>query len=117
MIEDLLRAAILINAAFVHKKHTIANSPGKIHFVGDNQQRFAGLGKITDDGLHLTHHCRIQGAGRLIQQDHLRIHGQGARNRDPLLLPAGQFVRVVQCLLGKAYCMQKMHPCIISLLF
>ena len=45
---------------------------------------------------------RVEVAGRLVGQDDRRIVGERARERDPLLLPAGQLGRVVMGAPGEA---------------
>jgi hypothetical protein len=43
----------------------------------------------------------VQGGQRLVQQQHPRLDGQGPGQRDPLLLPTGQLVRVLLGLRGQ----------------
>jgi hypothetical protein len=40
-------------------------------------------------------HFRVQRRSRLVEQQHLRIHGQRTRDRHPLLLAAGELYRVL----------------------
>jgi hypothetical protein len=39
-------------------------------------------------------HLRIERAERLVEQQHLRLHGQRPRERDALALAAGQLMRI-----------------------
>ena len=43
----------------------------------------------------------VERGQRLVQQQHLGLDGQGPGQRDPLLLPAGDLVRVAVRLLGQ----------------
>ena len=52
--------------------------------------------KTLDDpyqGQHLPHHCGVEGAGRLIEQQRLRFHHQATADGDALLLAAGEHLR------------------------
>ena len=44
--------------------------------------------------LHLLAQLEVEGAERLVEQEHARVVDERARQRDPLLLPAGQLVRL-----------------------
>ena len=46
-------------------------------------------------------HLGVQRGQRLVEQQHPRLDGQRAGQRDPLLLAAGQLVRVLAGLLGQ----------------
>ena len=52
---------------------------------------------------------RIQGAGGLVAEQHLRIGGQGSRNGDTLLLAAGELGRIGIGLIGKPNHIQKLQ--------
>ena len=45
--------------------------------------------KRPHDVQHLAHHLRVQRGGGLVEQQHLRVHGQRPGNGHPLLLAAG----------------------------
>ena len=46
-------------------------------------------GQLPHDLQHLAYHLRVQGGGGLVEQQHLRVHGQGPGDGHPLLLAAG----------------------------
>ena len=48
------------------------------------------LGQVLHDGEHLADHFGVQGRGRLVEEQHLRVHGQGAGDGHALLLAAGE---------------------------
>ncbi len=94
MLKDLFWRSVLIKPAFIHIEDTVADGPGEIHFMGDDQHGFAGLRQIFDDSLHFAYHGGVQGAGRFIQQDDIGIHREGAGNGYALLLTAGESIRI-----------------------
>ena len=57
--------------------------------MGDHQHGHAVLRQRLHDAQHLAHHFRVQRGGGLVEQQHLRVHGQGAGDGHPLLLAAG----------------------------
>ena len=58
--------------------------------MGDHQHGDAGVGQLLHQLQYLAHHLRVQGAGGLVEQDHVRVHGQSAGNGNALLLAAGK---------------------------
>ena len=89
--------------AVLHHNDAVCRQ-GLVHEVRDVHQRGTGRGKAAHDA----HDCRaaadIQERGRLVQHQHGRFHGQGARNADALTLAAGKArgVRVGVLLHGNA---------------
>ncbi len=82
-------------AVLAQYHHLVAESDGLLDVVGDEQHRLVQLG-LQPQQLLLepgTHH-RVDGAERLVHQQHRRVGGQGARHADALLLAAGQLERV-----------------------
>ncbi|CAM5743620.1 hypothetical protein SHIRM173S_05177 [Streptomyces hirsutus] len=51
--------------------------------------------------LHLTAQFQVEGAERLVEQQYLRVVDQGAGHGDPLLLAAGELVRLLVGLLAE----------------
>lgn len=51
--------------------------------------------------LHLTAQFQVEGAERLVEQQYLRVVDQGAGHGDPLLLAAGELVRLLAGLLAE----------------
>ena len=56
----------------------------------DHQHGESALRQLLHYGQHLAHHFRIERRGRLVEEQHLGVHAQRARNRNALLLTAGQ---------------------------
>ena len=54
-------------------------------------------GQVGHDGEHLGGHPRVERAGRLVEEDRLRLHRQGPGDRDPLLLAAGELRGACAC--------------------
>ena len=70
--------------------------------MGNDHHGLAALRKITDDRLHFAYHGGVEGAGRLIQQYHIRIHGQRPCDGHALLLPAGELLGILEFPPGEA---------------
>ena len=51
---------------------------------------------------HLGDELGIEGARDLVEEHEVRLHGEGAHDRDALLLPAGQPVGILLALVGQA---------------
>ncbi len=62
--------------------------------MGDHHHRHALVGERAHDLEHLPDKLRIEGAGRLIEQHHVRVHTQGAGDGNTLLLASGQANRM-----------------------
>jgi len=94
--KDLTRVALLLDGALVQEQHAVADLPREAHFVRHHQHGAALPGEHPHHAQHLAHQLRVQGAGRLVEQDDLRLHCQRAGDGDALLLAAGQ-VRGIGC--------------------
>ena len=64
---------------------------GKAHFMRHHHHGHALSREIDHYVEHFADHFRIERRGWLVEQHRDRVHGQRARNRDPLLLATGQF--------------------------
>lgn len=92
--EDLLRSALLHHVTVGHEDHPVGHLAGEAHLVRDHDHRHATLREVAQNLQHLAHHLGVQGAGRLVEQHDVRVHRQGPRDRDALLLPTGQVRRL-----------------------
>ena len=115
-LEDLLRRAFFIDAALVHVPDAVGDLARKVHLVGDDHHRAAGLGDHADDGLDFADHGGVQRGGGLVEQDDLRVHGQRARDGDTLLLTTGQLVRIGERLGGQTDLGQQVHGLVVGFL-
>ena len=68
-----------------------------------NEHRESLLRELHDDIQHLSDHLGIQRGGDLIKKHEFRMHGEGAHNRDALLLSAREHARVGLLLVGKVH--------------
>jgi len=68
---------------------------GDRHVVGHQHQRVALSMQRAQDAEHFGPALAVEGAGRLVRQDHLAAVDEGAGNADPLLLAAGELARLV----------------------
>ena len=116
IVEYLLGWAVLVDAALIHVEHPVADRPGEGHLVRHDHHRLSALGEVADDRLHLPHHRGIEGARRLVKQNHVRVHGQRAGDGDTLLLPAGELIGILQLTAGKPHPSQERHAGVIRLL-
>ena len=73
--------------AEVHEGRVVGHARGLLHVVGHDDDRVVGL-QLVDQLLDLGGRDRVEGRGRLVEQDHLRLDGDGAGDAQALLLPA-----------------------------
>ena len=97
---DLGRRTQLLDATLRHDTDAVADGQRLLLVVGDEQGGDADLGLdpadlVAQRGAHLG----VERAERLVEQQHLGLHGQRPGERDTLLLAAGELVRVA---LGRA---------------
>src|SRR5690606_18252216 len=89
--DDLLGGAQLHHAAVAHQGDPVAEPEGLLEVVGDEDHRAALL--VVQPGhllLHVAPDQRVEGAERLVEEEDLRVDGEGAGQADGLLLAAGQ---------------------------
>jgi len=79
------------------------------------QQRHALAGEVDDHVQHFLDHLRIERRGRLVEQHDAGLQAQRARDRHPLLLPAGKLKRIFVRLLGDAHAFQLRHRPLVRL--
>ena len=95
MTEYILRGADLFQPALVHDGHPIGEGEGFLLVMGDKD---GGCALPTKYRLHfpahLAPHSRIQVAEGLIEEDDHGPGGQGATQRNPLLLSPRYLVRI-----------------------
>ena len=116
VLKDLLRGAVLVDHALVHVEHPGGYIPRELHLVGDDHHGEPLGRQLPDDRKDLPHHGGVQGAGGLVEEDDLRLHGQGPGDGRPLLLAAGELVGVAESLFRHAHGFQKAHGPLIGLL-
>ena len=79
----------LDHLAQVEERHLVGAARRLLHVVGDDDDGEVAL-QLVDQLLDLQRADRVERGGRLVEQDHLRPHRDGARDAQPLLLAARQ---------------------------
>ena len=85
----LLGGVELDQLAEIHEGREIRHPRRLLHVVRHDHDRVVGL-QLVDQFLDLGGRDRIERRARLVEQDHLRPHRDGARDAQPLLLAARQ---------------------------
>ena len=88
------RMSFFYDDSLVHEYYTAADRARERHFMGNNDHGHLFICQLADDLEDLAGQRRVQGAGRLIKEKDLGIKGEGAGNRDTLLLTAGKLAGV-----------------------
>ena len=98
-VEDVCGHALLHDPALVHEDDAIADVPCEVHLVRDDEHGHARAGEVAHDDEHLADELRVERRGDLVEEHDVRVHHQRPRDRDPLLLAAGELMRVLVGLL------------------
>ena len=93
--EELLRRALLEDPAGVEEAHAVGDVAGEAHLVRRDQHRHASRRELADHVENLRDELRVERARDLVQEEKLRLHREGARDRDALLLAAREPVGVL----------------------
>lgn len=107
--EDLLRRALLLYLAAVHKEDARRHFARKAHLVRDDDHGHALVRKLFDEFEHFAHHFRVERGRRFVEQHHLRVHRKRAHDGDTLALPARKGGRVHVRLIRKPDTGEKAH--------
>ena len=92
--QHLPGVALLDDLPIDHKHHPIRRFARKADFMRDHHQRDAQIRQPLYHIQHFADQLGIERGGRFIEQDHLRVQRQRARDGDALLLAAGEVARV-----------------------
>ena len=91
VLVELAGRAHLLDHAVVHHRDGVGHGHGLLLVVGDVHEGDADLGlDPLELDLHLPAQLEVQRAQRLVEQQHAGLVDQGAAERDPLLLAAGE---------------------------
>ena len=93
------------NPCVIHDEQAVSDLRNILHGVRDDEDGRAGLRVVIADKLEdLIAACRIEAGGRLVENEHIRTHGDHARDGNAALLTAGERERrLVSKLRGEAY--------------
>ena len=109
---ERVRGAGLDRLAVAHQDDSVGREQRLLGVVGDHEDRDGGILEDADGLLAKpAPERRIEAGERLVEEDHARPGGQRADQRDPLLLAAGQSVRVARRQMAHADPLeQRFHP-------
>ena len=99
IVEHVCGHALLDDPALVHEDEPVADLAGELHLVGDDEHRHPDPSQVAHHDQHLADELRIERGGDLVEEHHVRLHHQRARDRDALLLAARELMRIVRRLL------------------
>ncbi len=89
------------DGAVVHEDEGVAGFAGEAHFVGDDDHGHAVGGEVAHDVEDFADEFGVQGGGGFVEEHEFGAHGQGAGDRDALLLAAGELAGVGGGLVGQ----------------
>src|SRR5690606_15673627 len=93
VVEDLVGWSLFDDDAAVHEDDGVGDLTGETDLVRDDHEGRAVTGEVADDGENLADEFGVERRGGLVEEDHGGAQGQGPRDRDALLLTAGQLFR------------------------
>ncbi len=97
-----VRRSLLEDRAFVEEADLVGDVARERHLVRSEDHRHSAGGKFADDLEHLCNQFRVERARDLVEEHQLRLHREGAHDRDALLLPSREPVWILVALLGEA---------------
>ena len=96
-LEQRLAIGLFHDATLLHHTHAVGDAPHQVEVVADQQQRHAQPRlQLLEQFQNLQLYGDVEGGGRLVGDQQLRLVGQGHGDHYPLALAAGQLVG--QCL-------------------
>jgi hypothetical protein len=110
ILEEVLGSTDLDDLTLGHEHDAVGDLAGESHLVGDDDHGHAGGGELLHRVEHFADHLGIERGGRLVEEHHLRLHGQRAGDRDALLLTARQLPGVLARLFGDLDVGEHRHP-------
>ena len=107
--EDIPHAALLYHGAVIQNGNVAAHILHHAHLVGNDNHRNAHFAvDLLDQLQNGVGGVGVQGTGGFVTQQHLGVGGQGTRNGNALLLPAGKLRRVSVRLVRQANQLQQL---------
>src|SRR5580704_2077212 len=102
LAQELARLAFLDLLPAIHEDETRADIAREDHLMGHDDHGHALIGKLAHDGENFAYELGIERRGDLVEQQELRLHGDGARDADALLLAARELIRQIVHTVGEA---------------
>ena len=96
--EELVRSPFLEDPARIEEAHAMGDVAREPHLVGRDQHRHPAVGQLPDHVEHLGDELGVEGARHLVEQEQPGLHREGPRDRDALLLAAGEAVGILVAL-------------------
>ena len=80
--------SVVLDLEAEERRH-VGDARGLLHVVGDDHERVVAL-QLVHQVLDRGGRDRVERGGRLVEQDHLGLDGERARDAEALLLAAGE---------------------------
>ena len=94
--EDLLGSGLLHGVSGVHHGHVVGDGRHDTEVVGDQHESHLPLGlDLGEQPEDLRLDGDVERRGRLVGDEHLRVHRQGGGDHHPLAHAAGELMRIV----------------------
>ena len=87
---DFLAAELAVDPSLEHRNRAVGQLDDLFHVGGDHQHGHARVLELANDVVNVAASRRVNAAGRLIENDDLRIRGQRAGDDHLLLVAAGE---------------------------
>src|SRR5437773_5760030 len=100
--EELFRGARLDDPAAVHEYDMVGRFARKDHLVRDDRHGSSLIGEAFHYCQHFADQLGIQRTRRLVEEQHVGVHGKRPSNRDTLLLASGKADRILIALVLQA---------------
>src|SRR6185369_12400409 len=93
LAEDGGRWPAFNDSAIAERVGHRGNGERELDGVGNHQHGLTRSSEVRNDRYDLAGHGRVERARGLVEQDYLRLHGESAGDRRPLLFASGELAR------------------------
>ena len=108
VVEDLVRQTLLRHDAILHEDDAVGHVAREAHLVGDDDHGHVAVeGELAHDGEDVADELGVERGRGLVEEQHLRVHGHGARDGDALLLAARELGRLEVGAIGQTRVLKK----------
>ena len=115
LAEEIVLGGVLDDLAAVHEDHAVGDLARESHLVGHAHHGHAFLGEFDHHVEHLVDHLRVERGGRFVEEHRDRVHRERARDRHPLLLPAGELAGKFRRLRREAHAVEELSSTVVCL--